>query len=211
MVNKRGKVGYRSFTLLSASGRHVGLPNGQMGNSEVGHQTIGSGRVIPQDLTRVHNALKAPHNQINQWLNHTNPKVVHLIILASTGGVHSHIEHLLSCIQHIRQQDKRIRIAVHAITDGRDRPPRAFSKPILKLIDEDSNIVLAPSLVAIMPWTETATGTEPLLRTTLKNASLCQSDITTIINQCYDCWNFNMPSASDGSYRLQPFLEIRST
>ena len=72
-------------------------------------------------------------------------KVVHLIILASTGGVHSHIEHLLSCIQHIRQQDKRIRIAVHAITDGRDRPPRAFRyiKPILKLIDEDSNIVLS--------------------------------------------------------------------
>ena len=191
-----------SFTLLSASGRHVGLPNGQFGNSEVGHQTIGSGRVIPQDLTRVHNALKAPHNQINQWLNHTNPKVVHLIILASTGGVHSHIEHLLSCIQHIRQQDKRIRIAVHAITDGRDRPPRAFLediKPILNLIDEDSNIVLSTIIGRYYAmdrdgnWDRTA-----LAYNILKNASLCQSDITTLINQYYDCWqDFNMPSASD--------------
>ena len=190
------------FTLLSASGQHVGLPSGQFGNSEVGHQTIGSGRIIQHDITRVQKALHSPENQLSRWLDHTKPPIIHLIILASTGGVHSHVDHLLSCIQQIRHHNKHTRIAVHAITDGRDRPPRAFLNdiaPLLKVIDMDSNIVLSTIMGRYYAmdrdcnWDRTA-----LAYNLLKSPNSHQDDATSSINHYYDCWqDLNMPSASD--------------
>ena len=112
-------------SVLQASGRAVGLPDGQFGNSEVGHLTLGSGRVLEQDLIRVANAIydgsivKLPAWQANV----ANARRLHLVGLVSDGGVHSHVEHLLGILSLI--SDTRIEPVIHIITDGRDTAPTA--------------------------------------------------------------------------------------
>ncbi len=114
---------------LQASGLAVGLPDGQMGNSEVGHMNIGAGRVVYQDLVRVNKAIQDRELDQNpvllqafQYAKDHN-KAVHFIGLVSDGGVHSHFEHLkgLVSIAH-RQQVKQL--FIHAFTDGRDTDPK---------------------------------------------------------------------------------------
>lgn len=114
---------------LEASGKAVGLPAGQMGNSEVGHMNIGAGRVVYQELERIHNAIDngemAENEILNKALNHAkeNKKKVHFIGLLSDGGVHSHIRHLkgLLSIAAYKGMDD---VYVHAFTDGRDTDPK---------------------------------------------------------------------------------------
>ena len=109
-------------TTIAASGEAVGLPPGQMGNSEVGHLTIGSGRVLYQDLMRVNKAIEDGSFFENEMLRSAfeRGRRVHLLGLVSYGGVHSHIDHLRA----------RLRFApdktwIHAFTDGRDVSPHA--------------------------------------------------------------------------------------
>ncbi len=120
-------------TLISASGADVGLPNGQMGNSEVGHLTIGSGRIIQQELVRITNIVK--NNQLNQ-VNELkkiadslkkNNSTLHITGLCSDGGVHSHIDHLLGLIKWASEIGIQ-KVAIHVITDGRDTPAKSASK-----------------------------------------------------------------------------------
>ena len=120
-------------TLISASGADVGLPNGQMGNSEVGHLTIGSGRIIQQELVRITNIVK--NNQLNQ-VNELkkiadslkkNNSTLHITGLCSDGGVHSHIDHLLGLIKWASEIGIQ-KVAIHIITDGRDTPAKSASK-----------------------------------------------------------------------------------
>ena len=114
---------------LEASGLAVGLPAGQMGNSEVGHMNIGAGRVVYQDLVRINKAVEEKELDQNQTLldaltyAKSNGKSVHLIGLVSDGGVHSHIEHLkgLCTIAHNHQIEN---LFIHAFTDGRDTDPK---------------------------------------------------------------------------------------
>ncbi len=114
---------------LQASGLAVGLPEGQMGNSEVGHMNIGAGRVVYQDLVRVNKAVEEKELDKNDVLlaafNYAkqNNKAVHLIGLVSDGGVHSHIEHLkgLCTIAH---NEGIKNLFIHAFTDGRDTDPK---------------------------------------------------------------------------------------
>lgn len=114
---------------LEAAGLAVGLPEGQMGNSEVGHMNIGAGRVVYQDLVRVNKAIEGGdlhHNPVltRAFLHAKNhQKAVHFIGLVSDGGVHSHIDHLkrLISIAHSHQIQK---LFVHAFTDGRDTDPK---------------------------------------------------------------------------------------
>lgn len=114
---------------LQASELYVGLPDGQMGNSEVGHMTIGSGRVIMQDLPRIDMAIE--HQKIPLLTGFKNftaqalkaTKVVHLMGLLSPGGVHSHQEHLLYCAKILAAQGLDVKI--HAFLDGRDTPPKS--------------------------------------------------------------------------------------
>jgi len=112
-------------TLLQASGRAVGLPDGQFGNSEVGHLTLGSGRVLEQDLIRIADAIYDGSLEANPaWqamLEGT--KRLHLVGMVSDGGVHSHIEHLIGMLNLVRKSE--IEPVVHIITDGRDTAPRA--------------------------------------------------------------------------------------
>jgi 2,3-bisphosphoglycerate-independent phosphoglycerate mutase len=115
-------------TLIRTSGKAVGLPEGQMGNSEVGHLNIGAGRVVPQELVRISDAIEDGSILNNPALVKICEDVrsrgskLHLIGLTSEGGVHSHLNHLLGMLdlakaQHISQ------VCIHAVTDGRDTAP----------------------------------------------------------------------------------------
>nr|AKE98978.1 phosphoglycerate mutase [Bangia fuscopurpurea] len=112
-------------TLLVASGEEVGLPKGQMGNSEVGHTTIGGGRVIQQELVKIGNSIANRSFFNNLHLNAAcdhviqNKTSLHLIGLCSNGGVHSHINHLLALID-LAESKKVSKLYLHLITDGRD-------------------------------------------------------------------------------------------
>jgi 2,3-bisphosphoglycerate-independent phosphoglycerate mutase len=117
------------ITSLAASGPGVGLPDGQMGNSEVGHMTIGSGIIVKQDLVRIDDAIEDRSFFANPALlkavesaRATN-RPLHLMGLVSDGGVHSHIDHLKALIRLCGQHD--VTAQVHMITDGRDTAPQA--------------------------------------------------------------------------------------
>lgn len=125
-------------TLLQASGEAVGLPEGQMGNSEVGHLNIGAGRVVYQELTRISKGIKDKSIFKNsrileamQSARHSK-KAFHLIGLLSDGGVHSHIEHLFALLKMAKQQELE-NVYVHVILDGRDVLPQSAKKYLVKL------------------------------------------------------------------------------
>src|SRR5882672_4218814 len=118
--------------LLQASGEAVGLPPGQMGNSEVGHQNLGAGRVTYQDLMRISLAIRDGSFFKNPVLLKVfgevrrSGKRLHLMGLLSDGGVHSHISHLFALLEMARQQRLAPdQVVVHPILDGRDTPPRS--------------------------------------------------------------------------------------
>ncbi|HJR95984.1 MAG TPA: 2,3-bisphosphoglycerate-independent phosphoglycerate mutase [Gaiellaceae bacterium] len=116
---------------LAASGEAVGLPAGQMGNSEVGHLTIGSGRILYQDLARVSNAIADGTFARNAALVSAFERAreggggVHLLGLVSSGGVHSHVDHLRALLELAASEGMAERTWIHAFTDGRDVSPRA--------------------------------------------------------------------------------------
>ncbi|MEY2984136.1 MAG: hypothetical protein RLZZ568_753 [Cyanobacteriota bacterium] len=113
--------------LINTSGKDVGLPKGQMGNSEVGHLNIGAGRVVPQELVRISDAIEDSSFFANEALVNICQQVrdrkgkLHLIGLTSDGGVHSHLEHLIGLIDLAKLQGVG-NLCIHAITDGRDTP-----------------------------------------------------------------------------------------
>ena len=116
-------------TTLEASGGAVGLPDGQMGNSEVGHLNIGAGRIIYQELTRITKAVKDGDFFTNPVLTDVMAKTkaagkaLHLMGLLSDGGVHSHLEHVIALVEMARQQGLE-KVYVHAFLDGRDVGPK---------------------------------------------------------------------------------------
>jgi len=127
-----------SHTKLSASGEAVGLPVGQMGNSEVGHLNIGSGRAVLQDLPRITKSIKDGEFFGNKALvdAFANAKAtghpVHLLGLVSPGGVHSHEEHLYALLE-MAKQEKIHNVFVHVFTDGRDVKPKSALEYVQKL------------------------------------------------------------------------------
>ena len=120
---------YPHATLVTC-GSAVGLPDGQMGNSEVGHLNLGAGRIVYQELERINVAIKTGSFQKNQALLDTlvyaknNNKALHLVGLVSNGGVHSHINHL-KAITSICKEKKIEHVYIHAFTDGRDTDPKS--------------------------------------------------------------------------------------
>ena len=113
---------------LSASGLDVGLPEGQMGNSEVGHTNIGAGRIVYQELTRITKAIQDGSIRSNEAIVNAmkaaieNGKAIHLMGLLSAGGVHSHITHLFALLEMAKKRGLG-RVYVHCFLDGRDVPP----------------------------------------------------------------------------------------
>nr|YP_009392207.1 phosphoglycerate mutase [Osmundaria fimbriata]ARW60769.1 phosphoglycerate mutase [Osmundaria fimbriata] len=128
-------------SLLSASGEDVGLPKKQMGNSEVGHTTIGAGRTINQDLVRIQKSIDTKsffnNKVIHELCRETDKREskLHIIGLCSDGGVHSHIKHLKAIIEIIKQYKHHT--CLHLITDGRDTKP----KMAIEFLDDISNII----------------------------------------------------------------------
>ena len=120
-------------TLIEASGADVGLPDNQMGNSEVGHLTIGAGRIIQQELVRISSTVKNRElNQNHALLSlakrlHNNDGTLHLIGLCSDGGVHSHVDHLCGLLKWASSIGIK-KIAIHVFTDGRDTPTQSAGK-----------------------------------------------------------------------------------
>lgn len=117
-------------TTLTTFGEEVGLPEGQMGNSEVGHLNIGAGRIVYQELQRINVAIKTGELAANHTLQQalqfakTNQKTVHLIGLVSDGGVHSHINHV-KALTSICKEQGLTDLKIHAFTDGRDTDPKS--------------------------------------------------------------------------------------
>lgn len=116
-------------TLIDTSGRAVGLPDGQMGNSEVGHLNIGAGRIVPQELVRISDAVKDDSILQNPALLKVCDAIkqrqtkLHLLGLCSDGGVHSHSDHLIGLLRLAKAQNIT-EVCIHVITDGRDTNPR---------------------------------------------------------------------------------------
>jgi len=125
-------------SLIHTYGLHVGLPDGQMGNSEVGHMTIGSGRVLYQDLVKISLALKDGSLKSNEVLQELLSKSnrLHLVGLMSDGGVHSHIDHIIGVAKIASEAGKEV--FLHLITDGRDVSP-VSAPDYLKQIEEILN------------------------------------------------------------------------
>ena len=129
--------------LISTHGLSVGLPEGQMGNSEVGHMTIGSGRILYQDLVKISLALEDGSIEQNKALNETLGKSdrVHLVGLLSDGGVHSHIKHTIGLAKLAKKRG--LKVLLHLITDGRDVSPTSaknYVAQIEAICDEDISI-----------------------------------------------------------------------
>lgn len=130
-----------AYTQLSASGMDVGLPDGQMGNSEVGHTNIGAGRVVFQDLPRITKAISDGDFFENPAYVKAmddakkNNKALHIMGLLSDGGVHSHINHIFAILDMAHRRGLE-RVFVHCFLDGRDVPPRSGSGYVKQLADK---------------------------------------------------------------------------
>src|SRR6187551_1386248 len=119
-------------TLVKASGLDVGLPDGQMGNSEVGHENIGAGRIVDQELVRLNKLFSEKQLAQNPvWLAilarlKANPAAkLHVMGIVSDGGVHGMLEHLYGILQQAKDDGLASRVFVHGFTDGRDTPPQS--------------------------------------------------------------------------------------
>src|SRR5579864_974444 len=115
-------------TLIQTSGPFVGLPEGQMGNSEVGHMNMGAGRIVHMDITRIDLLIANKQLQnvplFQQAMERGRRRQLHFLGLLSDGGVHSHIQHLFALLEMARQQ-KVENVFVHCFMDGRDTPPES--------------------------------------------------------------------------------------
>ena len=131
------------YSLIHTYGKYVGLPDGQMGNSEVGHMTIGSGRVLYQDLVKINISIEEDKLKDNGVLKNCikDSSNIHLLGLISDGGVHSHIDHIIAMAKILKVQNKKV--FIHIITDGRDVAPdsaNTYIRKILEICDKDIKI-----------------------------------------------------------------------
>lgn len=132
---------------LQASGAAVGLPHGQMGNSEVGHMHLGAGRVIPQDLVRINQAIQSGELATNPTLSaalvyaKAHGKPIHLMGLVTDGGIHAHIDHLKALCSLLAQED--VPVFIHAFTDGRDTAPQSAIGFLDQLVPYQPHVKLA--------------------------------------------------------------------
>src|SRR5690606_19738070 len=135
---------------LRTDGLNVGLPEGQMGNSEVGHMNLGAGRIVYQDLAKINlavaNKTLSAEPELKQAFNYakTNNKPIHFLGLVSDGGVHSHINHLFGLLEAANDFGVKD-LFIHAFTDGRDVDPKSGADHINNLVKhiEDTNVKLA--------------------------------------------------------------------
>lgn len=137
------------YTQIYADGEHVGLPEGQMGNSEVGHLNLGAGRVVYQELTRINKAIKEgtffENEEFLKAIKHVkeNDSALHLYGLVSTGGVHSSLNHIFALIKLAADNGLK-KVYVHAFLDGRDTPPQSAAGFLAQVEEELKKYNLPP-------------------------------------------------------------------
>ena len=142
------------FTKLHADGEYVGLPAGQMGNSEVGHLNLGAGRIVYQDLSRINNAIKDgsffKNDKFLMAVDHAkkNNSALHIYGLVSTGGVHSSLDHVLALIKLAAENGLK-KVYLHAFLDGRDTPPQSACTYLQIVEDELKKYNLPPIATVI--------------------------------------------------------------
>ena len=195
---------------LKASGEAVGLPPGQMGNSEVGHLTIGSGRVLFQDLMRINMAIESGELFENAALVEAYQRAkergtnVHLLGLVSHGGVHSHIDHLRALLELARMQGMDDRTWIHAFTDGRDVSPTSAAGDLADLPAE--GIATVAGRYYAMDRDQRWERTERALAALLVGEGLRSSDPVAAVRRSYDegvTDEFIEPVVLEGRPRIQ--------
>ena len=140
-------------TIINASESYVGLPDGQMGNSEVGHLNIGAGRIVFQDFERINNSIANgeffKHAALVNCLQNlkANNKALHIFGLLSDGGVHSHIEHILTMLEMAAQQGLS-KVYIHAFLDGRDTPPISAA-PYLAALEDKIKVLKTGKIASV--------------------------------------------------------------
>ncbi|HZS30183.1 MAG TPA: 2,3-bisphosphoglycerate-independent phosphoglycerate mutase [Gaiellaceae bacterium] len=187
---------------LSASGAAVGLPDGQMGNSEVGHLTIGSGRILFQDLVRVNRAVESGELLENEALRSAfeRGENVHLLGLVSHGGVHSHIDHLKALLEFAPEK-----AWIHAFTDGRDVEPTSAVHDLAELPVE--RIATVAGRYWAMDRDKRWDRTERALRAIVDGEGEHAADPIAAVQASYDRGvtdEFIEPVVIDGRPRLDP-------
>ena len=197
------------YSLIHTYGKFVGLPDGQMGNSEVGHMTIGSGRILYQDLVKVNieieNDTLKDNSVFKTILN--DSKNIHLIGLLSDGGVHSHIEHIIAMAKIAKNSNKKV--FIHIITDGRDVAPdcaKTYIEQILAICDEDIKIATIAGRYYTMDrdnrWDRVKKGYDAMSFA----QPLTNDDILTYVNNSYANEIFDefiIPTAFNGYRGLE--------
>jgi 2,3-bisphosphoglycerate-independent phosphoglycerate mutase len=187
---------------LTASGEAVGLPRGQMGNSEVGHLTIGSGRILLQDLVRVNRAIETGELFENDALRGAfeRGENVHLLGLVSHGGVHSHIDHVRALLTFAPE-----RTWIHAFTDGRDVSPHSAVHDLAELpVDRIATVV---GRYYAMDRDQRWDRTERALRAIVGGEGVAADDPIAAVQASYDRGitnEFIEPVVVDGRPRLDP-------
>jgi 2,3-bisphosphoglycerate-independent phosphoglycerate mutase len=196
-------------TTLEASGEAVGLPPGQMGNSEVGHLTIGSGRVLDQDLQRVNRAIASGAFLENEALVAAFERAkarggsVHLLGLVSHGGVHSHIDHLQALLELARRRVMYVNTYINAFTDGRDVSPHAAVDDLAELPAD--RIATVAGRYYAMDRDQRWERTDLAFRALLEGTSETASDPIEAIRRSYEAGvtdEFVVPIALEGRPRV---------
>jgi 2,3-bisphosphoglycerate-independent phosphoglycerate mutase len=196
---------------LDASGPAVGLPPGQMGNSEVGHLTIGSGRVLFQDLMRVNLAIETGELFANPALVEAFERAkargsnVHLLGLVSYGGVHSHIDHVRALLELAERQGMAERTWIHAFTDGRDVPPTSAVSDLAEL--PASRIATVAGRYYAMDRDQRWERTERALDALIRGEGVQGSDPVLEVQRSYDDGvtdEFIEPVVLAGRPRIEP-------
>jgi 2,3-bisphosphoglycerate-independent phosphoglycerate mutase len=182
-------------TILAAAGEPVGLPEGQQGNSEVGHLNIGAGRIVYQDLTRINRALKDGSFFTNPVLNAAMRSAVagpalHLMGLVSPGGVHSSSQHLYALIEMAHSIGVP-RVFIHAFTDGRDEPPTSAAGYVADLVERiraigTGTIASVSGRYYAMDRDKRWERTERAYRTVVEATGPTAPDPVALIKQGYD-------------------------
>ena len=203
-------------TTLVASGEAVGLPDGQMGNSEVGHLTIGSGRVLDQDFQRVNRAIADGSLFENEALVSAFRRArerggdVHLLGLVSYGGVHSHIDHLRALLELARREGMADRTWIHPFTDGRDVSPTSAVRDLAELPDDRVSSVSGRyyAMDRDKRWDRTERALDAVLHRCTPTSMATDTDIAiTAVRQSYDegvTDEFIVPVCFDGRRGLDP-------
>ena len=184
------------YTYINASGEYVGLPDGQMGNSEVGHLNIGAGRVVYQDITRIDKDIRDGQFFTNLAFLKAidnckqNNSALHLMGLLSDGGVHSSINHLFALLK-LAKNKGLTKVYVHCFLDGRDVPPTSATKYVDMLAQEIANIGVGEIATAIgryyimdrdNRWERVAKGYDMLMNATGERVD----NISEAISNSYD-------------------------